>query len=626
LLAEQGIYLAPAEKPKAKEEKKPDPVPIIPEPPELGSGDITAFSEPSSMKAPDIFPVPPAKSDKKKSGFFSSIFGKKKEPVQKLPEPVIEPSIDDFKPSPIPPPPIDTPKAAAAEEPKNEEIKAKDIATSELSLETGPKLDTGLPKHELTTDDGWYDEGEQFLEKELEEEGEHFLEKGDAPALALTPLSQVKGIGPVSEKKLKKAGIKTAEHIANKDHKSLAKTLKISEKSARQIVTNAKKITKIKEQLKETKKSKVGDVRSIVRQLDEEKKNLDKLRSKTKPVTEDKIIELEGHQDLIEVLQKLENKRKELSEMEQRITEKQTKLSSHDDTYRRDLENLDNLKRRLDHDIRERTQYLINLEKEYFQKAQNLAKQKSEIEMKEKSLSEKEKFLREQEHSVKIRLNEIEDRSITMQTKEQKYQKLMRDLEKQDSVLKEKEQDLLKRESEYVDKLEALETHEKGILKSLEDKRKSLESKEKEIEVREKKISTKQRTVDKKGVAVEYAQNIIEEQKNKLVDDEFEQYLHDQLGVLRNSGISVGDINFAKSISVHDTSDKGNKTIYQLIDTCKDLMKSGRGSDAKIIYNQIRERYYDLDFTSQKEKESVHNIIRSLYDEINLSDIGKKGL
>ena len=65
-----------------------------------------------------------------------------------------------------------------------------------------------------------------------------------------------------------------------------------------------------------------------------------------------------------------------------------------------------------------------------------------------------------------------------------------------------------------------------------------------------------------------------------------------------------------------------HETIYQLIDTCKDLLSRKNVSEAKVFYNQIRERYYDKKFDSNKEKESIHNMIRSLYDEINLADIG----
>ena len=121
---------------------------------------------------------------------------------------------------------------------------------------------------------------------------------------------------------------------------------------------------------------------------------------------------------------------------------------------------------------------------------------------------------------------------------------------------------------------------------------------------------------------MEYAQDILEEEKSKLIDDEFDQYLHDQLGTLRSSGINVKDINVLKNVEFPDTK-KSSRKIYDLIDNCKDMLKNNRVTEAKVYYNQIRDKYYDTSFTSQKEREDVHNIIRTLYDEINLADIGK---
>jgi hypothetical protein len=308
--------------------------------------------------------------------------------------------------------------------------------------------------------------------------------------------------------------------------------------------------------------------------------------------------------------------------MEEKLSDKELKLKGHDETYKRDMEHIEKLKRRLDHDVRERTQYLMALEKEYFQKAQLLAKRQSDIEMREKGIADKEIYAKEKEIEIKKKLNDLEDRNITTETKEKKFGKIMRDLEKQDLALKEKEDDLMKREAEYLKKLDILENHEKTILKNLEEKRRSLESKEKEIELRESQISKKQRNVDKQSVAVEYAKDVLEEEKGKVLDDEFEQYLHDQLGMMKNSNITLHDMDIVKDLKVPETN-RRNKTVFELVDTCRDLIRSRRVSEAKMFYNQVREKYYGMEFTSQKEKENVHNMVRTLYDEINLADIGK---
>ncbi|MEM2139285.1 MAG: hypothetical protein QXM96_03985 [Candidatus Woesearchaeota archaeon] len=161
-------------------------------------------------------------------------------------------------------------------------------------------------------------------------------------------------------------------------------------------------------------------------------------------------------------------------------------------------------------------------------------------------------------------------------------------------------------------------------MKNLEEKRKKLELKEKEIELKESQFKKKEKLVDKKEVAIEYEKNIIEAQKDKLVDDEFEQYLHEQLGLVKNSGINIDDINFTKNIksTTFDEKKTNVQVLYEMIDTCKDLLKNNRINDAKIFYNQVRDKYYSTNFINNKEKETIHNLLRTLYDEINLADIG----
>ncbi|MBN2368446.1 hypothetical protein JXC34_05500 [Candidatus Woesearchaeota archaeon] len=634
----------PELKTEAKEEKKTELVKDLKDEPDL-------------MKN---LPEPPQLQQQKKGGFFSRFFGKKQK----------EEKIDLLGNADMPKADMDD--TAIKQEETEEKASDQDtfgdeqFAPPNMIPKGGsaklPPIATNMPspllKHEAKKEDGFdlkfkqeeaeaekflekeeLEEAEDFRLKEEEQEAEHFIEKEEmqeAEDFRLkeeeeeaeefivsekkTPLSKVIGVGPAREKKLNKAGIKTAEHLAKHKPEHVAKKAKIPKKHARKIISHAKKITKIKDKLKNTKKQAKKGISDIVKQLEEERKTIEKLENES-AVSEDKIIELEGHQDMIDVLKELEKKRSELEKQERKLSEKEMKLSKHDETYKRDMDHIEKLKRRLDHDIRERTQYLINLEKEYFQKAQNLARKQSEVDVKEKGMLERENYLKEKEVQVKKRLNEAEDRAITIETKEKKFEKIMRDLEKQDQELREKEDNLMKREAEYLSKLDALETHEKSILKNLEERRKHLEQKEKEIEIRERKLHKKQRNVDKKSVAVEYAEDILEEQKTKLIDDEFEQYLHDQLGMLKTSGISMKDISLTKNLRLPESTPH-RETVYQLIDTCKELVRNRKVAEAKVFYNQVREKYYNTSFHTQKEKEAVHNMIRSLYDEINLAAIG----
>ncbi|AJF62146.1 TPA: hypothetical protein HA239_06170 [Candidatus Woesearchaeota archaeon] len=497
--------------------------------------------------------------------------------------------------------------------------KSKDAQASlpGLNLEAPPSFD--VPGSSASGEEpGWMEEGKKFREEEMAAEGESFREnemeeEGESYLAKTTPLTEVKGIGPKIEKKLKKAGIKSAEHLAAHDHVHIAKKAKIPISQAKKIVSHAKKITSSKAQRRES-------ISDIIKGLEEEKKTLES--AKDSEFRGEKIVDLEGHNEVVQVLERLESKRNELLNMQKKLEEKEKKLQGHDDVYRRDMDYVDKMKRNVDHDIRERTGHLIELEREYFQKAQTLAKERAEIEVLSKKLDEKEKTLKDKENELKKELNDLEDREITVSTKEKKFQKIMEEIEKHNHILKEKEDDLEKREAEYMKKLDILENHERNILKNLENKRVSLEKKEKEVKLREEQIYKRQRNVDKKSVAVEYAKNIIEEEKGKLVDDEFSHYVHDQVN-RPGSGVNYSDVKLMNSLNVADV-EKGTKSIYQLADEIKRMLGSNRVEEAKIYYNQLRERYYDTKFSNQQEQEAVHNLIRTLYDDINLADIGRR--
>ena len=278
---------------KDKEMDVPDPLSntetdAIPPPPALDEpkAEEKPFS-PDDLKKPEDMdseslsdmPIPPKKEEKKKKGFFSGLFKKKEKEVKVDLEPKLSdlpdtaPSIEtepkkeekvdlgqmndsDFAPPGAQPEKEEKPeKPIQKEEPMPDfENDAKEMESDwfkegqpflESKLES-PKIEEPLPKIEETEEE-WVKEGEAFVEEESELPfGEE--EKVEEPPVIekKTPLSKVKGVGPKRAKKLKKAGIKTAEHLAEKSHKHVAKKAKIPVKHAKKIVKHAKKITQIK--------------------------------------------------------------------------------------------------------------------------------------------------------------------------------------------------------------------------------------------------------------------------------------------------------------------------------------------------------------------------------------------
>ncbi|MBN1503238.1 hypothetical protein JW930_06885 [Candidatus Woesearchaeota archaeon] len=445
------------------------------------------------------------------------------------------------------------------------------------------------------------------IDKKEEEEPKKIIEEKQEEPYVPAALNEVKGIGPKTEQALKKIKIKTVDELAEADHKHVADKLKISEKKAKKIIKHAKKISKKKRASRPQEEQKSG-ISALIEELEKEKDELQQLKRKLPG----KVIKIRGHEDILNLLEKLEKKKLELIEYETKLKEKEETLETHKETHKRDAEYIDKLKRRLDHDIRERTQYLVNLEKEFFNRGQELAKRQSDTELKEEQLKERGEMLQDKEANLKKLEHGLEDKEITVKAKEDKVKNILKEMDKQSTMLRQKEEALEKRELEYLKKLETLEGHEKTVKEELEQKKKDLEHKE-------KKYSKKLKEAEK----TEFLKEELEDERDKLEDDEFKQYLHEKLGLIKETGVTVGDVETTQHLHVPKDSESSDENVSSLIHKCRHLVKIGRINEAKLLYNKVRDKFYNLRLGSDPEKETVYNEIRGLYDEINLADLGK---
>ncbi len=599
---------------KKEKSEMPEP-PALMEPPRVVEIPGTVKPEPKMEEIPpppmfNMAPIPDvpkiSEAPQTKKGLFS-MFKKEKTPVIKqeipampelppLPEMMPEPAMSDVaQPAP-------TPFMAEASKPME-------------PVQTDPeqKVFTPIEMPEAKI--------ETFVSTEVESAHpdihKEITEPDAIPEDIPTPLTDLKGVGEKTALTLKKKlKVNSAEELAEHDHEHVAKKTKIPKAKAKAIIEHAKRIAKAK--IKKSVKKEKSSIADLIEQLDTEKKELARLK---KEGLKD-LPEVKGHDDILKLLERLEKKKLELIDYENKLKDKEGNLHSVSHAYKRDAEYLDSLKRRLDHDVRERTQYLINLEKEFFNRGQELSKRQSKVELKEQELSEKEKFLKENETDMKKRQHELEDREITLNAKENQLKKLMKELDRQEELLKKKEKELAAADEKYMKRIEALEKHEKDTNKLLDEKKAQLEARAKELKKKDHEISKKERAVDIEDRALDYAQTNLENERQKLEDDEFRQYLHEKLGVMKETGITVGDIGKAKEIKVPDLTEKP-QTVYDLVDKCRHLLKLGRTQEAKIFYNQIREKFYKLSFVSAAEKENLHNTVRALYDEINLAELNK---
>jgi predicted flap endonuclease-1-like 5' DNA nuclease len=455
--------------------------------------------------------------------------------------------------------------------------------------------------------------------------------KQEAPALPevkeqeevpnLPPLTEVDGIGLKREKELNKIGIDTIHKLADQDHEHIAKHMKIPKLHAKKIIAHAKKLSK-KHKVKKSAEVKTEEqsIAELIKELEKEKGELSELK-KSKQLALKGIPDVKGHQEIVSLLEELEKKKLELIDYENQLKDHESKLDGHRDKYVRDFEYLENLKRRVDHDIRERTQYLIDLEKDFYKKGQEIAKRQSILNLKEEELKKKVEQLSGDERRLRKLEHDLDDREITVRSKEKQLDVLTKELKRKDEILELKEQKIDKQEEHYEQRMDMLEKHEKNARRELEVKSKGLEEQLHKIKSRERELEKKQRVIDVEDRALDYAETEIETERQKLEEDEFQQYLHEKLGMVKETNVEIQDIMKAQKMHVPDLQDKPGNSIHDHIDSCKRMLQQNRVTEAKIFYNKARDKFYDINFKTQDDKESMHNVLRKLYDEINLKNL-----
>ncbi|MFH0874705.1 MAG: hypothetical protein V1859_02120 [archaeon] len=582
-----------------------------------------------SLPKLDDLPSPPLpnKEQKQKAGIFSKLFsGGKKTPKTDIIMPEIK---AEPLPTPLAMPELDL-SSVNFDMPKQPDLPQTTASLPEVQTQTNvqspmfevpPSLDASPDKLSAAA------VATSSLSSPPEQKQEEI--KQDAilqTAQQSTPLTDINGVGDKTASLIKKKlKVNSAEELIKHPHEHITKKTKLPTAKVKAILKHAKILAKKKAKFSkndsktiETIKKEGKNISDLIQELDVEKKELAKLKQEGIKG----IPEIKGHDDILTLIEKLEKKKLELIDYETKLKAKESNLDSVNNTYKRDADYLENLRRRLDHDIRERTQYLIQLEKDFFNKGQDIAKRQSKVELKEQELIEKEKSIKEANGDFKKKQHELEDKEITLSARETQLKKLMREIDKQEELLKKKEADLAQADKKYLKRIEVLEKHEKETAKLLENRKKELDLKAKELSKKDTNVSKRERTIDIEDRALDYAETEVETQRQKLEDDQFKQYLHEKLGLMKETGIGVKDIEQTHEIKVPDLQEKP-QNIYDLVAKCKHLIKMERTKEAKLFYNQIRDTFYKVNFMSSQEKENLHNQVRALYDEINLAELNK---
>lgn len=294
------------------------------------------------------------------------------------------------------------------------------------------------------------------------------------------------------------------------------------------------------------------------------------------------------------------------------LTESKTKAANS-----KEAEYLGTLKRSLDSEMKERLGQIKKFETDFLEKKRALDKKINALSTIESSLEYKKKFIKEKEAELKKKENTLNDRELSLSQKEKQINTHLDKFTKKDKVHVEKEKFLMEKEKALDAAKKAFEDIRRKVKSEMDNREQKLKELHERLFVKEKDLETREKELNINTKAMDYAIKEYNNEKQDLADEEFHSYLHEKLNEVRKGVATPPRIEPAAPRPAYN-----KPRIYQDIETCRQALVKGDVATAKKAYNQIRNDYYNHQF-AKDEEEVLHNEIRKLYDDINISMINR---
>lgn len=259
---------------------------------------------------------------------------------------------------------------------------------------------------------------------------------------------------------------------------------------------------------------------------------------------------------------------------------------------------------------------------EFDEKKKSLEKEFEEKSKEHESAStEKKKELDKREKEIEKQRQELEQEKIMIAGKSNKYDFKEKQLRKEKSEWAEEKEKMETEKKEFEDeKAEAEELKPKlavmrkdyanlqSRMHEIYDKLKEFENKEAELHKLEQKIAEKELLLRK-------AQTRLEEAEASIKEKGFAGYLESEA---RQEPI------VSPKFEEKDLIKETHMEVYELIDSCRSMIRVGNIGEAKKLYMQLREIYSNVKIRGP-EKELLYTAIRELYDDIKLGEMEGPG-
>lgn len=307
------------------------------------------------------------------------------------------------------------------------------------------------------------------------------------------------------------------------------------------------------------------------------------------------------------------------------------------------LETLEEHESKVSLDINKYKKTIEDIEKKRQTEINNMIEQKIELGKLKEKIDKKNSTILELEQELKTKEAELNKREIEISNKESSLEKVYKSKTSEQLNKLTKMQDLLVQDKEKLEKVkkefESKSQAAKAQIDNVEKEKKKIETKTKELNEREKKLNNKEQELNKKESLLEkreqaikeqidneekirkeleYTQQKIESEKGHLESSEFKKYIEEELK--STDSMSLDEIsNISGDLTPRPRTDN---EIINLVNDCRKLVQRGELTEAQKMYNEIREKFLNLNL-EKEEKAEIYNMLRELYDDIKLELINK---
>lgn len=393
------------------------------------------------------------------------------------------------------------------------------------------------------------------------------------------------------------------------------------------------------ENVQNIKKASDHDVRERLAHIQEKQKELQDLKSK---LFQDKK-KVEEKEELLDNLRK---KYLDTIAKERLLEEKETKLTNRENDLKKTNKELQKIKSNLNENFKKLKAESPNLGSRWDYKFNNFSNLKHQLEIKEKEIKpvlsrfeDDIKLLTKKEKTIIDEIKNIVKDKKLLTKKENEITRKINKLIKKDEGIKKKEEEInkerlrfkkkereilrlenkLKKDREKIIKVKQLKEDTGKLnreLKKVEDKLQNksfvlldLPKKEKELDNLKEDIISKKSEIEQIGSDIKSKiskYKAEQERKEEEIEEKFHSYLQQKL--------VRPDINLVEKEKPKGYS---HNEVYILIDHCRILINLKEVEEAKVLYNEIRKKFMEVEIKGI-EKDMLKDTIKELYQQISI--------